>query len=187
MNKKRVWMVVNLAVLVVVVTLVGITYARYTSSATGTADASVATWAVKINDTDMVQTSTFNLDEEDISWSSSDYIADGYIAPSRTGTFALRLDTTGSKVAVKYTVSIDDSALDEYSQIKITRVNNQAFSGSAYTGVIPLDNVDTPVTIPVEITWENSDSTNASDTTIGSTIDTLSIPITVTAEQYLGN
>lgn len=187
MNKKRVGMIAVIVLLLVIAVGVGVSLARYSSTSTGTADAQVATWSVKVNDTDIVQTATFTLDEDDIQWSDSEYIADGYIAPSRTGTFSLVLDTTGSKVAVQYSIAVDDSALDDYAQINITRVNNQAFNGSSYTGMIPLANVDTPLTIPVQIEWTNDEANNASDTTIGSTVTEFSIPITVTAEQYLGN
>ncbi len=186
-DNKRIILIVVVAVLLLITGFVGVSYARYISEASGTADAKVATWAVQINDTNIVQQSTFKLDGNYITWSDSDYIADGYIAPSRTGTFKLNLDTTGSKVAIKYTIEIDTTALDDYSQIKISKVNNQPLSGDSYSGIISLDNVDTPLEIPVEITWENSDGTNSSDTTIGSTVDTLSIPVHVTVEQYLGN
>ena len=186
-NKKIIILVVILLLLALTSGIVATSYARYVSRATGTGDAKVATWAVQVNETNIVQNSTFALDSSFVTWSDSEYIADGYIAPSRTGTFKIKLDTTGSKVAVKYTIQIDTSSLDSYDQIQITKVNNQPLSGDSYSGVISLDDVDTPIEIPVEISWTNSDANNTSDTSIGSTVDTLSIPVTVTVEQYLGN
>lgn len=186
-NKKIIILVVILLLLALTSGIVATTYARYVSRATGTGDVKVATWAVQVNETNIVQNSTFALDSSFVTWSDSEYIADGYIAPSRTGTFKIKLDTTGSKVAVKYTIQIDTSSLDSYDQIQITKVNNQPLSGDSYSGIISLDDVDTPIEIPVEISWTNSDANNTSDTSIGSTVDTLSIPVTVTAEQYLGN
>ena len=186
-NKKIIILVVILLLLALTSGIVATSYARYVSRATGTGDAKVATWAVQVNETNIVQNSTFALDSSFVTWSDSEYIADGYIAPSRTGTFKIKLDTTGSKVAVKYTIQIDTSSLDSYDQIQITKVNNQPLSGDSYSGIISLDDVDTPIEIPVEISWTNSDANNTSDTSIGSTVDTLSIPVTVTVEQYLGN
>lgn len=186
-NKKIIILVVILLLLALTSGIVATTYARYVSRATGTGDAKVATWAVQVNETNIVQNSTFALDSSFVTWSDSEYIADGYIAPSRTGTFKIKLDTTGSKVAVNYTIQIDTSSLDSYDQIQITKVNNQPLSGDSYSGIISLDDVDTPIEIPVEISWTNSDANNTSDTSIGSTVDTLSIPVTVTVEQYLGN
>lgn len=186
-NKKIIILVVILLLLALTSGIVATSYARYVSRATGTGDAKVATWAVQVNETNIVQNSTFALDSSFVTWSDSEYIADGYIAPSRTGTFKIKLDTTGSKVAVNYTIQIDTSSLDSYDQIQITKVNNQPLSGDSYSGIISLDDVDTPIEIPVEISWTNSDANNTSDTSIGSTVDTLSIPVTVTVEQYLGN
>ena len=186
-NKKIIILVVILLLLALTSGIVATTYARYVSRATGTGDAKVATWAVQVNETNIVQNSTFALDSSFVTWSDSEYIADGYIAPSRTGTFKIKLDTTGSKVAVNYTIQIDTSSLDSYDQIQITKVNNQPLSGDSYSGIISLDDVDTPIEIPVEISWTNSEANNTSDTSIGSTVDTLSIPVTVTVEQYLGN
>lgn len=185
-TNKTIFIVGGILIAIVLVCVVGYTYSRYTSQATGTATAKVANWAIQVNDTDIVQNAEFTLDDSYITWSDSEYVEDGYIAPGSTGTMRIRIDASGSQVAVKYTVTIDDSALDSYSQIKITKVNNQPVSGDTYSGIIALDDVDTPVEIPIEITWTNDDGTNASDTTIGSTVDTLEIPITVTAEQYLG-
>ena len=186
-NKKIIILVVILLLLALTSGIVATSYARYVSRATGTGDAKVATWAVQVNETNIVQNSTFALDSSFVTWSDSEYIADGYIAPSRTGTFKIKLDTTGSKVAVNYTIQIDTSSIDSYDQIQITKVNNQPLSGDSYSGIISLDDVDTPIEIPVEISWTNSDANNTSDTSIGSTVDTLSIPVTVTVEQYLGN
>ncbi|HIT22951.1 MAG TPA: hypothetical protein IAD45_00870 [Candidatus Faecimonas intestinavium] len=187
MNKKKGLVFGILIALVLVVSVAATSYARYISKARGTGDAKVATWAVQVNDTNIVNSSTFNLDGDYVTWSDSDYIADGYIAPGRTGNLKIKLDTTGSKVAIKYSITIDSSAIDDYSQIKITKVNNQTLSGDTYTGIISLDDVDTALEIPIEIAWTNADATNTSDTEIGSSISNISIPISVTVEQYFGN
>lgn len=186
-KKKAVIFLVVLLLLGLSIGTLATSYARYVSNASGAGDAKVATWAVQVNKTNIVQDSTFALDDSYITWSESDYIADGYIAPSRTGTFKINLDTTGSKVAIKYAIQIDSTAIDSYNQIQITKVNNQALSGDTYTGIINLEDTNKPLEIPIEITWTNNDGTNASDTTIGSTVDNLSIPIKVKVEQYLGN
>lgn len=186
-NKKIIILVVVVLVLIVAVAIAGTTYARYISQASGTGTAQVATWAVQLNDTNISQEAIFDITGDNITWDESEYIADGYIAPSRSGEFKLNLDTTGTKVAVKYTISIDDTALDSYEQISITEVNGSPAVDGTYSAVIPLSQIDTPIEIPVKITWENSEANNTSDTTIGSTVDSLSIPVTVTVEQYLGN
>lgn len=184
-NKKTALLLVVVLLVALTTAIVGFTYSRYLSSATGTSTAKVAKWAVKVNDTDIIQNKTFTLDSKYITWNSSDKVANGYIAPGSTGTMKIKLDTTGSQVAVKYTISVDATALDKYSQIKITTINGAPVTDNTYTGTIALADVDTPVEIPIVITWENNDATNESDTTIGSTIEELEIPINVTVEQAL--
>ncbi len=187
--KKKNALILGILLLVAVTTsVVAVTYSKYISTATGTADAKVATWKVKVNETDIVQENTFTLTGDYITWSETEKVASGYIAPGRTGTMKVKLDTAGSKVAVKYTVSIDVSSLASYSQIKITKVNGATAPAVVenkivYTGTISLANVDTAVEIPIELQWANADATNESDTTIGSTKTNFSIPVTVTVEQ----
>lgn len=188
--KKRKSLLLVIALLLVGVTggIATLTYSRYLSNANGTATATVAPWKVQVNGNDIVTSNTFTMD--DITWSTSQYIADGYIAPSRTGTFDIEIDPTGSKVAVKYDVNIDTTALASYSQINIKSVTVEATELTAtdgvYSGTINLEDIDTPKTLTVTIEWTNADATNTSDTTIGSTVDSLAIPVTVTASQYLG-
>ncbi len=187
--KKKNALILGILLLVAVTTsVVAVTYSKYISTATGTADAKVATWKVKVNEADIVQENTFALNNSYVDWGTNPKVASGYIAPGSTGTMKIKLDTAGSKVAVKYTVSIDVSSLASYSQIKITKVNGAAAPAVAgnkivYTGTIALADVDRAVEIPIELQWANADATNESDTTIGSTVEKFSIPVTVTVEQ----
>lgn len=167
------------------------TFSRYTSTATGSDTAKVAPWVVKVNGDDIVLNNTFT--SNDITWSESEYISDGYIAPSRTGEFGIVIDPSGSKVAMEYSVVIDESAMANYSQINITgvKVGGTALTedaNGAYTGIITLEEVEANTTksLTVSIEWTNSEANNESDTTIGSTIDEIQIPVTVTVSQYLG-
>lgn len=190
--KKRKSLLLVVALLLVAVTggVVTLTYSRYLSDASGSGAAKVAPWKVSVNGSDIVASNTFTLD--DINWSDSAYISDGYIAPSRTGTFDIVIDPTGSKVALQYEVAIDSTELDNYSQISISdvKVGNTSLTGTngKYTGIISLDEVEanTTKTMTVTVTWTNDEANNTSDTTIGSTVTNLSIPVTVTASQYLG-
>lgn len=183
MKKKKNVFILVILLLLVVTSVVAVTYSRYISSATGTATAKVATWAVNVNETDIVSTKTFSLDGSYVTWSNSNKIADGYIAPGRSGIMKIKLNTAGSKVAVKYTISVDTSAIDEYSQIKVAKVNGVVLTNGTYTNTIALADVDKELEIPIEIVWENADSNNESDTTIGSSVPSFSIPVTVTVEQ----
>ena len=189
MKKKRGLLLV-LALLIVTATAgaVTLTYSRYSSSASGSDTAQVATWKVQVNGTDIVAQNTFTANS--INWTTNANIAEGYIAPSSTGTFDIVINPTGSKVAMKYELSIDTEAFQDYPQIAISSVKVGSTPISAdgsgkYTGVIPLSEVEagTEKTLTVTIEWTNSESNNTSDTTIGSTIQEFEIPVTVTVTQ----
>ena len=191
--KKRKSVLLVIALLLVVVTggVTMLTYSRYLSTASGTSTAKVAPWVIKVNGTDIVAENSFTF--KNIIWSTNQYISDGYIAPSRTGTFDLEIDPSDSKVAVQYKVKIDTTNIDSYPQITVKEVKVgdttlNAESDGTYTKVIDLSAVEsgTKDKVTVTIEWVNADTNNDSDTNIGSTVEDLSIPVTVTASQYLG-
>ncbi len=185
-QKKGLLLAVVLLLVVATGSVITLTYSRYTSSATGTSTAGVAAWVVKVNDSDIVASDTFTA--SDITWTSSDYVDDGVIAPGSTGTFTIVIDATESGVAVDYSVSIDSSDLTSAnSNITITGVSatNSDFSyaNGIATGSLGLN--DSAVTLTVSIAWndENTTAANTSDTYTGVNVNEISIPVTVTATQ----
>ena len=168
------------------------TFARYTNTATGTNTVQVAPWIVKVNETDITASNTFTASE--INWSDSAHIAEGYAAPGRSGEFYLSIDPTGSKVSMEYEITIDSSDFADYGQISIHQVMNtddgtvlSPNGDGTYTGKITLDEIEdgTVHNYRVVIVWSNSDTYNESDTEIGTTLETIQIPVTVTASQYI--
>ena len=182
---------IALFLLVIVGLALTIAYARYASNATSTMAAQVAPWKVSINSNDIVSTNTFTL--EDIVWSENEYIADGYIAPGRTGTLTIEIDPSGSKVAMRYKVEIDESNITNDS-ISITGIT--ASTGSVikeedgtYTGIIPLEGVtnNTKKILTIAVEWSNPETveTDTNDTTTGMDSSNFQVPITVTASQLV--
>ena len=179
-----------LAILLVLFTcsFVFYTYSRYSSSSNDSSTAKVAPWKVSVNGTDIVKNKTFTTN--DITWSSNKNIADGYIAPGRSGNFNIELDPTGSKVDMDYSIKIDSTAINN-SNIEVTsvKINGTELTGvdGVYTGTLTLAEVTsgTKVNANVTITWtdKNTDSANIEDTNTGSDANDISIPVTVTATQ----
>lgn len=89
------------------------TLAKYTSSATGTAAATVAKWSVEVNGTDIAKNDTVTFDlfntinEADIT-TTEDNVAGDKIAPGTGGSFALKIDN-GSEVDAKYTLALEET------------------------------------------------------------------------------
>lgn len=181
----------SLGILVALLLVVGAgvyTYARYTSSFTGTGSAQVAKWAVKVNDS---VTDTFDLD---LSLSANTNVADNRIAPGRTATAQLILDLTGTEVATDYEIDLSGvTGLPDgmkITSVKATVAGGQATelngSNGKYTGSVALADVAKPITFDITVAWENDEANNENDTTVGEAAGELSIPVTVTAKQHIG-
>lgn len=98
-------MIMRFASLLLVVTLLSTcaisgTFAKYTSSATGSDTATVAKWAFNVGDTDVAKNDTFTFDL------FSD--ANAIIAPGSSGSFAISLNNT-SDVKAKYTIALEET------------------------------------------------------------------------------
>lgn len=193
MLRKRQKSKTELILFLLVIVGVGLTiaYARYASNATSTMAAQVAPWKVSINNNDIVSTNTFTL--ADVDWEEDEYIADGYIAPGREGTLNIEIDPTGSKVAMRYKLEIDESNITNDSIIisSVTASTGDVTkeSDGVYTGTIPLDEVtsNTKKVLTVTITWNNPETTttDTNDTSTGTTATDFEIPITLTASQLV--
>lgn len=179
-------------ILMIMLVLVGLyfisgTYARYTISMTGKSTVSTADWAVEFKDgTNNKVSNDFNLAFE---VKNNNNVVPGKIAPSVTAEATINLDLTGTEVAVDYTATIDKSALisvfgDSAENVTVTvngsdsakgmqaLINNTAFT--ATNGIIP---------IKIGITWNNDDTTNASDTLAAG--KDLELPVTLTVQQHI--
>lgn len=193
MLRKRQKSKTELILFLLVIVGVGLTiaYARYASNATSTMAAQVAPWKVSINNNDIVSTNTFTL--ADVDWEEDEYIADGYIAPGREGTLNIEIDPTGSKVAMRYKLEIDESNITNDSIIisSVTASTGDVTKESegVYTGTIPLDEVtsNTKKVLTVTITWNNPETTTTdkNDTSTGTTATDFEIPIKLTASQLV--
>lgn len=175
---KRITMFITLIALIVTGCVV-YTYSKYVSSASGTGNASIAKWAVKVNNTDIATTKDFTLN--DFTWANTtSNVATGKIAPGSVGKTTLTIDATTAEVDVAYTVSVDNSKLPEslQDQLVVTSVGGQ--SGSTVSGVI---NQGDSKTVEVVVSWVDTAANDTKDTTAGSTVESIELPITVTASQ----
>ncbi len=197
--KKRNYILIGIVAILLCVVggVVGATFSRYTSTATATPQAQVAKWKVKVNETEISKNGshTFN---PTITWTNA-LAANGVMAPGSTGTITFTLDGSDTQVPIIYNVAINTQSIKNYSQISIKSVTAEKNSEGKtelkllnsteneeiknYTGNIELDDINSPLTITINLEWKNDDENNQSDTTIGSTIEDFDLPITVTASQ----
>lgn len=175
-----------IAALLLVVTISLSTYAIYKSSATGDATASVARWAVKVNDDDIVTTDTLTFDGDSITWNANAHVAADKIAPGKTGTITFEIDASESEVSVDYEITI--------GSIKVGNnvVDNDAITASVddgdETGTIAYSetasNMVKTVTLNIEWTATDSESQNTKDMALAG--QDIKIPVTIVAKQHVG-
>ena len=193
MKKRKV-----LAVLVALLLVVGAgvyTYARYTYSKTGNGSVNVATWAVALKQGGNSVSDNYTLE---LTLSNNNYVVDGKIAPNRSATATLVLDLTGTEVATDYEVYLSDVAglPDGMSITGVTAdgvaLNETSTGSGVYTGSVALNTekdaiADSEVELVITVEWENDEDNNDDDTTFGEAAGSLSIPVTVTAKQHIGD
>lgn len=184
----------TLAVLIALLLVAGAgiyTYAKYTSSFTGTGTAEVAKWAVSLKQGNTEVDETFNLT---LTPEENSNVVGNKMAPGRTATAQLILDLTGTEVTTDYEIDLTQATgLPEgmtISEVKATVEGEEQTltkEGSKYSGTVALENgqaINKAITIDITVEWTSTN--DSSDTTTGETAGTISIPVTVTASQHIG-
>lgn len=175
------------------------TYAKYTSTFTGTTDsARVAKWAFEINDTAVTNSFTFDLfntvndtdgsQETDVKVGTNETI----IAPGTQGSFQIKLankSEVNAKYSVDYTVTRTANIPVEFS---IDGTNWTTDLADVTDVAIGMNGSESTINIQWRWAFEGTASSNftttqtdATDTTLGSkaTADTITVQAVITATQ----
>lgn len=192
-------------VIFILVAIIGGTYSRYTSTGSGTGEATVAKWAVKINTADITSTDTFTITFNEVANAN---IVDTKIAPTSQLYADFVIDPTGSEVAVDFEFELGNvtvksgSTGSAPSNLAVTKVcyvesgvdgTEITASGGKYTGTIALASQTAALTnasaktVRVYLTWTDANTTaaNTEDTTVGINAPTLEMTVTGTATQHV--
>ena len=181
-TRKRSSMMVRLVAVLAVTMMftmcfVGGTFAKYTSSATGTDSATVAKWSFKVGETDIATTNTFAFDlfktikdSDGIKDETEMNPVDGsIIAPGTQGSFDLVL-TNASQVtaqyAIDYTVTNNNDIPVKFSVDGGTTWTNDLADVAASDSTKLAANSGT-TTIKVQWKWDFNGSDDSFDTALG--------------------
>ena len=176
---------VLLALAIMTSCFVGGTFAKYTSTANGTATATVAKWSFKQGTTELEgdDTVTFNLfetiKEEDGSADESAVVT-GLIAPGTSGAFALEI-TNDSEVNAKYSISYTVETTDSVN-VPIEFSTDGTTWGSLQNVVDEALEIGEDVTINVQWRWAFTGN-DTTDTTAGKAAPTVTVTAAVTFTQ----
>lgn len=200
---KKVWILSVLIMIVVTIYQITTTFAKYVSEAYAEAEQEVGVWIIKVNDTDISDSSTQQKDFiiDTLNYNPSQYVVNGKIAPGSVGYFDVVIDATETSVAVIYDLEFDFSSLDINNSLKfdkIVRVKNDGTEEpiirtgiNTYSSLITLDQISKKEleTVRIYIVWENDDSeeNNKFDSETGLIQNlNLKIPVQALVNQYLG-
>ena len=119
LNNKRINLFIALISLLLLITMVQNTYAKYVSSANAYTNFTIATWAFVINRQDVLSNSNFSNTITPV-FINNDNIKQGVIAPTSEGYFDLAIDASGTDVSFTETITVANSANNKISDLKIT-------------------------------------------------------------------
>lgn len=192
------WTILAL-ILFLLVAIISGTYTRYTSTATGSGNVSIAKWAVSVNNKDMSNaTATFDLT---FTANNTDTVPNK-IAPEGTATAYVDIDLTGTEVSVDFTCALASAASTNLSTVfganyanKVTlKVGTPALQGknsnmtlSGTTVTVGSSAMSGVVRVPITLTWDDLNTTvaNTADTNTGVTQTTLTVPVELNVTQHI--
>ena len=168
------------------------TYAVFETNTNGTANLSVGSWVIKLNSVDISSGQTINFSVNNFNYSNNSHVANGVIAPGRTGYFDLLLDPDGTDVSIRYDITLDLE--EDYGENVTYYVSTNIGTAiqtdeSTYSGVIDLSDIDNGdvARLRIVVEWVNNTTYNESDTNLGLTPNNnISIPAQIVVSQYLG-
>lgn len=103
-KKKFLILLIFIIICILVYTIVQI-YAKYVSSAQGSASVNIASWDIKVNNLSIKNNTDISSTLVPV-FPGSDHIANGIIAPTAEGYFDLNFDFTHADVSFRYDISL---------------------------------------------------------------------------------
>lgn len=197
-NKTVKFMALVLFVTILAIILVSGTYAKYTTSATGSDTATVAKWSIKLGDEDIAKSTekTFTIDlfstitNTDGSEEKNVKKTDGsLIAPGTMGSFTLLSLKNESEVNAKYSVTY---TLANESGVPLeftTNKDDESSWKSDFTAVnvsneaLATDTTATTATVYWRWAFTKDTARDTSDTTLGTTTPTVTLTAKIDVEQ----
>lgn len=199
MKNRKITLLVVLSFLFLLIFGTAYTYSVFQSSKSGNMDVNIAAWNIILNDSNVVETHTFSLN--DLTINKNDNVKDSTFAPGSTGYFNINIDPSDTQVAIKYEIVVKpfefeiDGVVLNNENLRISRatVNGSDITNTTdgrFVGVIPYKENRTSadiVKLYVEIEWVNEESNNEMDSIIGfnGNVDA-DIPMEINFSQYLG-
>ena len=192
---KKVLKILALIMLIITMLKIGDTYAKYYSEAIAELEQSVGQWVIKINDMDIYsetgQTVEFDMDIQNLV--ADENTMPGKISPGSTWAADIKLDPSGTDVAVRYDIEVSPAQIETVdAEYHITAIDGETqvikTGANKFTGIITLAEVqeNKQAQIRCSVIWNNNEERNTEDTQLAGTSQSIEIPLTIKCTQYLG-
>lgn len=187
----QVLLVVTLILLCLLFLKSRVTYTSYESNVEGKVASPIASWEISIDGKDITSTeATTGIKIDNITWNTSN-VRDGKVAPGSDGSMIIKIDPTGTDVAIYYELEVIDKTVDEKKFLKVTSIlsNNVELirtDVNKYAGVLSLSDIRNGVTpeIDVKVIWEDTEDV-VYDSEVVSDLDSFLV-FNFNARQYRG-
>lgn len=193
-NTRLKLLLLALVSLLIVLTVIGKTYALLESKVNGQMSVNSGSWNIKINNKLISNELGKEFNLSDIIYDeSNDNIENGYFAPGKSGYFNIILDPTGTDVAIDYQIIIDINEDNFPSNIKVNVENLTDDSeiirdNNVFSGLISLDDIkkNKLIKLKLNLIWEDNEQYNESDSELGlKENNKLKVPIRVVLNQHV--
>lgn len=144
-NNRKVRIALALIALVLCISQIQQTYAKYIDAKEGDTNFTVAKWKILVNNQDITEATTMSSLINPI-YLENENIKEGVIAPTSEGYFDLEINSSNTDVSFEYIISITSSENNNVTDLKITgySINNSA--------IIPIDENTNSITNTINYT-----------------------------------
>lgn len=182
--KKYLWML-SVFFLIISVITISKTYGLFETNAIASPEIKVAKWQINVDNKDITESKEITL--SNFIYEDKVGIEDGYFAPGSKAVYPIEIDASNSDVAISYSITINTDSVKDHPNIIFSVTENGvdiSHSGNVYSGVITLEELNSPKLLNISIEWINNEEYNESDTKVIGT----ELPIKLEAKfsQYIG-
>ncbi len=120
MIKIKKWhLVLAICALILCITQIQQTYAKYLDTKEGDTDFTIAKWKILVNQQDITEASTMSSLITPV-YIENEHMKEGVIAPGREGYFDLVIDSSNTEVSFRYDISVTSSENSSVNDLIIT-------------------------------------------------------------------
>lgn len=120
MIKIKKWhLILAICALILCITQIQQTYAKYLDTKEGDTDFTIAKWKILVNQQDITEASTMSSLITPV-YIENEHMKEGVIAPGREGYFDLVIDSSNTEVSFRYDISVTSSENSSVNDLVIT-------------------------------------------------------------------